>query len=330
MRPDLHAYFDRDALRRVCLTHETKIGDAYDMTRTEIDQPGPENYYYYKDHGSNILAVAHLDTVVADDKRRVTYHDTEDGLVIQSGCLDDRLGAYIILELLPAVGLQFDILLTVGEESGMSTAGGFVVPEGKEYDWIIEFDRGGMDVVTYDYEDAELVDRIESVGAVHAPGIFSDISYMEHVGVKAMNWGVAYHDYHGPNGYAYIDETLTMVDLFLDFHALYGQVNMPHTQRPYNWRWSRSRDLDSLMDSWIGGGYVASRDDEDMWVDESIDLMWDEDGRPIYLDDDGPECYDDDGFYIGPPSRQRPIVDLDDVIDYPTPEQLRAASMWPD
>lgn len=329
MRHDLRDKFDRDALRRVCLTHETEIGDVYDMTRVEIDQPGPENYYYYRDHGSNILAVAHLDTVVADDKRRVAYHDTEDGLVIQSGCLDDRLGAYIILELLPSIGLQFDVLLTVGEESGCSTASGFVVPDGKEYDWIIEFDRGGMDVVTYEYEDDLLVERVESVGAIHAPGIFSDISYMEHVGVKAMNWGVAYHDYHGPNGYAYIDETLAMVDLFVDFHTLYGQVHMPHTRRTYR-RWQSTRNLDYLMDSWVGGGY-ANRDEE-MWDDESLDPMWDEDGNPIYADadDDGPECYDDDGFYIGPPElRQRPLVDPDDVIPYPTPEQLRAASLWP-
>lgn len=310
--------FDRDALRRICLMHETTFGDAYQMERVQIDQPGPEDYYFFRDHGSKILAVAHLDTVVADDKRRVAYYDTEDGLVVQSGCLDDRLGAYIILDLLPKLGVQFDILLTVGEESGCSTAAGFTAS--KDYDWIIEFDRGGMDVVTYEYETPELVAMIEGVGATHSPGIFSDISYMEHVGVKAMNWGVAYHDYHGPNGYAYLDETFEMLGLFLDFHTLYAGVRMEHTPRP------RGRQSSWWGDSWIGGGYA--NDDAGLWDDD--DPRYDDPHYEGYWsEDDGPECYDEDGFYIGPPD-PKPYVDPDDVIDYPTPEQLRAAALWLD
>lgn len=306
--------FDRDALRRVCLMPETSFGDSYEMERVKIDQPGPEDYYFFRDNGSKILAVAHLDTVVMPDDRRVAYHDTDDGLVIQSGSLDDRLGAYIILELLPRLGLEFDVLLTVGEESGCSTASGFMTD--KDYNWIIEFDRGGMDVVTYEYETPELVDMVRSVGAHHAPGIFSDISYMEHVGVKALNWGVAYHDYHGPNGYAYLDDTFEMLAMFLDFHRLYGDTRMPHTERV-----RPARTSSWWGDSWIGGGYAGR--DEEMWQDESIDPMWDEDGRPIFADDDGPECYDEDGFYIGPPP-----IGPDDVVDYPTPEQLRWAAAW--
>ena len=45
--------------------------------------------------------------------------------MVHSGALDDRLGAYIILDLLPKLGINVDVLLTVGEEQGRSTANFF-------------------------------------------------------------------------------------------------------------------------------------------------------------------------------------------------------------
>lgn len=334
MRDDeriLH-HFNAEDLTRVCLAHEDSFGEAYDMTRVKIDQPGPEDFYFYKDNGSKILAVAHLDTVVSHDKRAVKYHTDKDGeLIIQSGCLDDRLGAYIILELLPALGIEFDWLLTVGEESGCSTAAGFK-PE-KDYDWMIEFDRGGCDVVTYQYEDDETVRRVESCGATHEDGIFSDISYLEHLGIKGFNWGVGYQNYHSVNGYAYLSDTFYMLGLFLDFHRLYGEVNMPHVKKVRTYSrttWSAN--------SWIGGGYVDEGilgvDGYDPWLNDGPD-----DGS-IYSDDELEYgYYDEDGYFYSytdeeldamtSPNRSDTFLDPDDVIEYPTPEQLRAASLWP-
>jgi hypothetical protein len=238
---DVEQAFSRQDLRRVCEAHETSFGDAYDMQRVYvIDQPAPENYYFYKDNGSNVLAVAHLDTVVRDEQRTCRFLVTADGSqVVFSGALDDRLGAYIILELLPKLGLTYDVLLTVGEESGQSTAAYFEPPAGKQYDYMIEFDRGGTDVVMYQYEDDEVAQLVKDCGARVGSGSFSDVSYLEHLEIKGFNWGVGYQDYHGPRAHAFLDDTFMMVAYYLTFAQQNEGVYMPHEPEPdyYGGRW---------------------------------------------------------------------------------------------
>lgn len=218
--------FSRKKLKRVCEMHENHFGDAYGMEMKRVFAAPPHDYYFFKDNGSDILAVAHLDTVMPHAGRTANFVETEAGLVIFSGALDDRLGAYIILELLPQLGIQHDILLTVGEESGQSTAQHFE-PE-KEYNWMIEFDRGGTDVVMYQYDDYETAELVRDAKAVVGDGIFSDISYMDHLEVKGFNWGVGYRDYHGPRSHAYLEDTFSMVTKYLRFHEENKDVYLPH------------------------------------------------------------------------------------------------------
>lgn len=227
---DPRDFFDFAALRRVCTLPETAFQHEYDMTRVSVKQPAPENFYLFRDNGSDILAVAHLDTVGHASQREARMVETEGGTVVYSRALDDRLGAYVLAELLPSMGLNFDLLLTVGEENGRSTARFFDPADHHErtYNWIIEFDRGGTDVVLYQFEDRELVERVEGTGARVERGIFSDISYMEHLGIKALNWGVGYRDYHGPRAHVWLDDMFSMVDYFLDFHETWAEVHMPH------------------------------------------------------------------------------------------------------
>jgi M42 glutamyl aminopeptidase len=222
--------FDRDALARICSMDERDFAAEYGMTVVAVDQPAPDDFYAYRDNGSGILAVAHLDTVSDPGSRAATFIDTAAGPVVYSRALDDRLGAYIILDLLPKLGVDMDILLTVGEETGQSTAA-FFEPD-KEFDWMIEFDRGGTDVVMYQYEDACTIARVEETGAIVGDGIFSDICYLEHLGVKGFNWGVGYRDYHTARSHAYIDDTLRMVGYFLDFYAMNVDRVMPHVHQP--------------------------------------------------------------------------------------------------
>lgn len=228
--------FDFDRLKVMCETHELTLAELFPgMVRVEVNQPAPDNYFYFKDNGSRILAVAHLDTVVDHAQRTTVLAETAGGDVVYSGALDDRLGAYIVADLLPAVGeatgrdLTFDLLFTVGEEMGCSTAAFFDANEfGKEYDWIIQFDRGGTDVVLYQYEDDDLIERVENTGALVESGAFSDISFLEHVGVKAMNWGCGYRDYHGPRGHVWLDDMFEMVGYFISFHDDNRDTTLPH------------------------------------------------------------------------------------------------------
>lgn len=256
------AMFDRDAMQRVCTMPETAFGSMYEgMTRHTVKQPAPDDFYFYRDHGSNILAVAHLDTVGAAHQRDCHFLNTADGEVVYSRALDDRLGAYIILELLPALGIQHDILLTVGEESGRSTAAGFREPRGKEYDWIIEFDRGGTDVVMYQYDDDLTRERVRRSGARVGEGSFSDIAYLEHLGVKAFNWGVGYRDYHGPRAHAFLDDTFSMVAKYLTFYDQNKGTFLPHDEsdEPNWWEYDQLDAADEA--AW--DEYNAERFDAD-------------------------------------------------------------------
>lgn len=219
-------HFSPDTLRTICTMPERAFPKAYGMTTHKVKQRAPHNFYAYQDNGSDILAVAHLDTVADPDDRACGFIETAAGWVVYSRALDDRLGAYIILDLLPKLGMQFDVLLTVGEEIGQSTAA-FFEPV-KDYNWLIEFDRGGTDVVMYQYEDEDTKELVEDTGAIVAPGIFSDISYLEHLEVKAFNWGVGYRDYHSPRSHAYLDDTVMMLGHFMDFHAVNADVRLPH------------------------------------------------------------------------------------------------------
>ena len=237
--------YRQDELARILTLPEQDFGRAFGM-ETVRTKPGwraysgqPEDYYHFRDNGSRVLAVAHLDTVVRPDRRAPRFRDTKHGPAVQSGALDDRLGAYVILRLLPALGITCDWLLTVGEESGASTAEDF--RPGKDYDHVIEFDRTGTDVVMYQYEDEASCLAVEAAGARVGSGSFSDIAYLEHLGVKAFNWGVGYRgNYHSEEGYALLNDTFAMTARYLRFHEQNAGITMPH--EPDGWRTRRDDD----------------------------------------------------------------------------------------
>lgn len=224
------AAFDPEMLKHICLTWD------FSSYASKVELPGDDRFYWYQDNGSDILAVAHLDTVQGDRTCKVI--ETAAGPLAVSGALDDRLGAYVILELLPILGVTCDILLTTDEEQGMSTAREFAEDfhDGKEYNWIIQFDRGGTDVVMYDYETGEYAAMVEAAGAQVGQGSYSDICDLEDLGCAGFNWGVGYEDYHSPRAHAWLADTFRMVARFLRFHKANADTFLPHDQK----RWPDS------------------------------------------------------------------------------------------
>lgn len=241
--------FDHAALTRICTLPEDQFGVEFGMTKEVIATTRwvkePENFYFFKDNGSDVLAVAHLDTVVAPNRRAANFVNTAAGPVVFSGALDDRLGAYIILDLLPRLGITHDVLLTVGEESGNSTAQFF--DASKEYNWMIEFDRGGTDVVMYQYDDDDTRTLVRESGAVVGEGIFTDICFLDHLCVKGFNWGVGYRDYHGPRSHAYLNDTFDMVASYLRFHTANADTEMPHADLGFD---DQSQPIGTADASW--------------------------------------------------------------------------------
>lgn len=292
-------HFDAAALKRVCEMEAADFETAYDMTRVEVNQRAPHDFYLHKSNGASVLFVAHLDTV--EDDRTCNVMDTSAGPLVASGALDDRLGAYVGLELLTSLGCQFDYLLTVGEEQGLSTAA-FFDPDHHDvaYNWVIEFDRMGTDVVLYQYDDGEFRALVEESGALVEEGIFSDISYLEHLGVKCANWGVGYRDYHGPRSHAWLADTFEMVTYFLVFHTLNRDIHLPHRPSPRD-AWLGARFGSETSDMWDDYGYsggYATREyvTEDCleWVDDELNCS-----GTVQAHEFGPLCEGHETIYFG-------------------------------
>lgn len=220
--------FDPAALKRICEQPEAAFSDY--ATKVELpDSQGwrsqwMENYYFHKDNGSQILFVAHLDNVQDDRTTNITW--TADGPLVTSGALDDRLGAYVGLEMLPKLGITCDWLLTTNEEMGNSSAQWFETS--KHYNWMIEFDRGGTDVVMYQFETAKYRQLIRNCGAHVGMGSYSDIADLDDLGCAGFNWGVGYEDYHSKRSHAWLDDTFRMVARFLKFYATNATTHLEH------------------------------------------------------------------------------------------------------
>lgn len=238
-------------------------GCTADEERADID-----DFYIYKDNGSDILAIAHLDTV--QDASGCVIADTPGGPIVFSPRLDDRLGAYVILDLLPKLGVKVDWLLTVGEENCNSTAQHFVAD--KVYNWMFQFDRAGTDVVMYEYETKRLRRLLHKVGFQPGHGTLSDICYLDHLGCSGFNFGVGYQDYHSTRSHAWLNDTFTQVARFLKFYARnktarlkYDRNAAPHGKEADFLPWKKSDVLDDDDDAYIPYGFREGRDTRTSW-----------------------------------------------------------------
>lgn len=218
--------FDPRTLEAICAMREDEFsayGKRYALPTDD------SRFFFYQDNKSPILAVAHLDSVQKDQSCSVVELKTGAKIVF-SPVLDDRLGVWVIVDLLPKLGLRTDILLTTGEEKGRSTAE-LYEPKHREYNWMFQFDRKESDVVMYHYDNAERRAMLKGVGADPGWGSFSDICELGHLKVAGFNWGVGYQDYHSSRAYAWLDDTFNQVARFVRFYQLYKRQKMVHEGR---------------------------------------------------------------------------------------------------
>jgi len=170
------------------------------------------NQLLFQDNDSDILAIAHLDTV----QRFATFQYDYVSNLLYCETLDDRLGAYIILDLLPSLGIKLDVLLTANEES-LNSSAQFFKPN-KKYNWIVEFDRAGDDVVSYQYESKRLRKRLRSVGFENGYGSYSDIVELDFLNIQAINIGIGYELNHSKNAFADINVMIANIEKFIKFY----------------------------------------------------------------------------------------------------------------
>ena len=182
--------------------------------------PTPEGNYVFRDRGERVLGVAHLDTVLPGT------HFVTEGERVFCPALDDRLGVYLLSDLLPLLGVKFDLLLTDGEERGCSTARWFVPP--RRYNWMFSFDRAGTDVVMYQFDTPANRRLLHQAGVKVGVGSHSDIADLDFLGCAGFNVGCGYHRQHKHDCHADLGETREMVGGFLRFWQRVQRRRLPH------------------------------------------------------------------------------------------------------
>lgn len=237
LRRQVKQALDFNVLAWFCTADESEFsgyGDYSDL--------GCGDFYIHRNNESQILGVAHLDSVQRKRKFHRYSQSKGRGDIIFSPCLDDRLGAYVICELLPKLGVNVDILLTTGEEWCASTACCFQAD--KRYNWSFSFDRAGTDVVMYQYTSPRFRPMLKELGLELHIGSYSDISDLGHLGCAGLNFGTGYHNYHEPGAYALVDELTLQVARFQRFFALHSQTHFAY-ERPTWSQESHHNDYDS-------------------------------------------------------------------------------------
>ena len=185
----------------------------------------PEGQFFFKDNGADILAVVHLDTVMGPLHTQTCK--LSDDTIFFCPTLDDRAGAYAVLDYLPQAGINFDVLLTTGEEKMRSTARYFN-PQ-KKYKYMFSFDRHGIDAVMYRYENAACIKLLKEAGWTTGTGTYSDIVDLEHLKCKGFNFGVGYYGEHTTRCYLSKTHFLENMRKFITFHKNNVGINLHHT-----------------------------------------------------------------------------------------------------
>lgn len=232
--------FDKMEQRLTCSV------DSYieQVTKTEGGQvtqtkDGP---LLYIDRGADVLAVAHLDAV---GKHPHFFHgNIEEDVWVFSPWLDDRLGAFLILDVLPQMGLDYDILLTTGEEEGKSTAWYFEPPKDKKYRYMFQPDRMGTDVVHYQYHNKPMFAALRKAGFKKLEyGSYTDIVELEHLGVCGFNVGIGYYENHTRWCRASLNECYWQMCALIDFYEQTPEVTFPFDPKEAGYSLRRRRGV---------------------------------------------------------------------------------------
>lgn len=200
----------------------------------------PDGPVIHIDNGGSVLGVAHLDWVLW---RKPSF--SKDRHQVFCPQLDDRLGVWVILDLLPALyGIKYDVLLTDSEEVGKSTAKDFT-ESAKPYNWLFQFDRRGTDTVLYEYDSPDNRKRLEACGLTTSTGSYSDICYLSHLGVSGWNIGTGYYGEHSQACNAKLKETRENAHKFFRFFEAHKDTRIeapPYTPPSYSFYTGSSRN----------------------------------------------------------------------------------------
>ncbi len=198
-----------------------------DFRNFVLDWENPEQNRIFIDRDSDVLFVAHIDTVIKP--KYVRRRKTKKGKIkrIYAQGLDDRLGCMLAYELSEQFGA--DLLICDNEEKCQSSGQFHNL---KDYNWIAEFDRTGDDVVTYDLDNGAFRDALGELWDIGI-GTFSDILQLETMAC-CVNIGIGYEFAHSKDSFVCIKTMKKQIDKFRRFYAKYKDVKFVRDYKPHD------------------------------------------------------------------------------------------------
>ena len=212
--------FDIAKLQNRCMMSEEEFESLGELQESSYSR------LIYIDRGASILGVAHLDSFTGKDHFHVSRRENGTPVIIWSPKLDNRLGVYIILDLLPKLGVKADVLLTTDEEITDSSAAWFGTE--KKYNWMFSLDREGVNAAMYQYETPELVAELGRHDIPVTTGSYSDIIELWHLGCMGINFGNGIQHGHTDHAAAILPITESTVRRFVQFYHAHKEITYPY------------------------------------------------------------------------------------------------------
>ena len=201
-----------------------------DFQKYVLDRENPNQRRMFIDRKSAVLFVAHIDTVQNPEFIKKTKDK------IYASGLDDRLGCLLAYEL--SNKLDADLLICDLEESIKSTGQYHKL---KDYNWIVEFDRGGNDIVTYDLDCKDFRQALSEYWKIGV-GAFSDICQLN-TQACCMNLGIGYENAHAKNSFVNLKSMKKQIAKFRRFYNQYKDVKFEQDYSQYDYSFGSSCDV---------------------------------------------------------------------------------------
>lgn len=225
---------NKETLDRDLLTKIFKIGsmsyqedDMVDFVKKFLNE---RNIKYDHDFNGNIYSIhnyqkpilnAHMDTVQdVDDENLARFAKIRKNILSSYGVLggDDKCGIYIILHLLEKNPLDFNFILTVGEEigggNGIKEVEKDLGDEIKKCPYFLTLDRKGCDdILCYNnnYGTKDLQEALKKVSDDHGfkykpgTGTFSDANTLSDY-ISGANLSVGYYNAHSKDEFVILSD----------------------------------------------------------------------------------------------------------------------------
>lgn len=206
--------------------------------------------YAYKPGASptSPLVVCHADTVVngGDGPHGFAFDSKTD--TVTSIALDDRLGVACMFHAIDNKTPLADCAMLICDDEEIGYSSAQVFKEKIKPNFLVELDRRGVDVVCYDYDSVLLRSLLKFSGFTIGNGSFSDICYLQALGVVGFNVGIGYHNEHSVGCHAKLSDTEAQIARLLGFIAKFGDVRLEYDEFGINggfddkwWRSSLSK-----------------------------------------------------------------------------------------